>query len=266
MQGRLRESYLEMGDDNQALVSPVGEAFKYARIADSTINLYSPDNSHPSPAGTYLAACTFYATLYQTSPVGFAYNGGLTINQAVFLQQIAAQTVLDSLSTWNVNEFTPQASFTYNQTGSSPFNYQFNSTTNNAFSYEWYFGDGDSSTLSNPLHTYFGNGVYTVTLTVSNGCVSNTTEIQITISPFNAIKENYTSQINIWYQNQQIYIRSNQLSKTVTVYNALGKQVYQNSNIIYQSETINTTGWSKGIYFVQCNNNNQNITKKIVLP
>jgi hypothetical protein len=111
MQGRLRQSYVEMADDNEALVSPVGEAFKYSRMADSTINLYSIDNSHPSVAGTYLAACTFYATLFETSPVGLNYTAGLDATQAGFLQQIAYQTVFDSLSVWNINEFEPQASF-----------------------------------------------------------------------------------------------------------------------------------------------------------
>ena len=32
--------------------------------------LYFSDGSHPSPAGSYLAACTFYATLFHASPVG----------------------------------------------------------------------------------------------------------------------------------------------------------------------------------------------------
>jgi len=34
-------------------------------------------------------------------------------------------------------------------------------------SWSWTFGDGDTSSLQNPLHTYSDVGVFTVTLTVS---------------------------------------------------------------------------------------------------
>lgn len=267
MQARLRESYLEMADDNQALVAPVGQAFKYSRMADSTINLYTPDNSHPSLAGTYLAACTFYATIFETSPVGISYNAGLNATQAAFLQQIAYQTVFDSLSVWNINEFEPQASFTYTQ-GSSPTQMQFSNASVNAINYLWSFGDGDSSTLSNPLHTYAGNGSYVVSLTVSDGCTSNTFEQQIVISPFNNISENIKNHITVFYQNQHININVNpalQSNLSILVFDALGKQVYQNASNNHQNFIVNTAHWSKGLYLVQCSSNQQIITKKIII-
>lgn len=37
-------------------------------------------------------------------------------------------------------------------------------------SWAWDFGDGNTSTLENPTHTYAQNGTYTVTLTVDGGC------------------------------------------------------------------------------------------------
>jgi PKD repeat protein len=268
MQWRLRGSYVEMADDNEALVSPVGEAFKYSRMADSTINLYTPDNSHPSVAGTYLAACTFYATIFETSPVGLSYTAGLNVTQAAFLQQIAFQTVFDSLSVWNINEFEPQASFTYGQGGSSPNNVQFSNSSFNANNYLWNFGDGDSSTQSNPLHTYAGNGSYNVSLTVSDGCTTNTFEQQIVISPFNAISESIKNQINLIYQNQHINISftpSFQNNTHILIFDALGKQVFQSANNNNQNVIVNTANWSKGIYLVQCSNNQQVITRKIVV-
>lgn len=61
----------------------------------------------------------------------------------------------------------PLASFTYdNQNGVVTF------TNNSQFglSYTWDFGDGSTSDLDNPVHTYAENGVYPVKLTVSNDC------------------------------------------------------------------------------------------------
>jgi len=53
-------------------VAPVGPAWALARARRPELELYIQDGSHPTPAGTYLAACTFYATLFDASPVGLA--------------------------------------------------------------------------------------------------------------------------------------------------------------------------------------------------
>ncbi len=65
MQQRLRESYVQMADDNNAIVGPVGLAWKYVRDHYPEINLYQSDGSHPSVEGTYLAALTFRSILFQ---------------------------------------------------------------------------------------------------------------------------------------------------------------------------------------------------------
>ena len=262
MQARLRQSYVEMADDNQALVSPVGQAFKYARIADSTINLYVSDNSHPSPAGTYLAACTFYATIFETSPVGISYTGGLTSNQAAFLQQIAYQTVFDSLSVWNINEFEPEAAFTYTSIGSGPYTLQFTSTSNNANSYLW----SEGATTSSFTHTFAGPGIYTITLIASNGCTSDTISQEITISPFNSMSQNKPDLFTLNYQHQVLNIHfpsATQEELSMTIFDALGKQVYQVQNLNNQNENINTSQWCKGIYVIECKSNQQQLSKKI---
>lgn len=54
----------------------------------------------------------------------------------------------------------------------APLDVTFSNTTNDAVSFEWNFGDGSTSTLQNPQHTYVALGNYTVTLIAanSNGC------------------------------------------------------------------------------------------------
>jgi PKD repeat protein len=56
------------------------------------------------------------------------------------------------------------------QFGARPLDVQFNDTTSSADpannTYLWKFGDGTSSTLKDPLHTYTSSGIYTVNLTV----------------------------------------------------------------------------------------------------
>ncbi len=48
------------------------------------------------------------------------------------------------------------------------------SSTGSPTSWSWDFGDGGTSTLQSPQHTYAAAGTYTVSLTVSNGTASDT--------------------------------------------------------------------------------------------
>ena len=53
----------------------------------------------------------------------------------------------------------------------------FNNTSQNASWYNWHFGDGDSSSSTNPTHIYGGIGEYLITLYAysNNGCYDSTT-------------------------------------------------------------------------------------------
>ena len=57
---------------------------------------------------------------------------------------------------------------------------------NNQLSYQWSFGDGTVSNDQNAVHTYPGDGIYTVTLTVFDGelesSVAQDVEVQVNMS------------------------------------------------------------------------------------
>lgn len=58
--------------------------------------------------------------------------------------------------------------------GVVPLEVMFSNGSIHASSYVWDFGDGTSSTLSSPTHTYLQPGVYTVTLAAGNGVMTDT--------------------------------------------------------------------------------------------
>jgi PKD repeat protein len=72
----------------------------------------------------------------------------------------------------------PSAGFTYEADG---FAVEFSNTSSGAVSYEWDFGDGNSSSEESPSHTYDEAGNYTVELTVTNAAGSNSTSELIII-------------------------------------------------------------------------------------
>jgi PKD repeat protein len=83
------------------------------------------------------------------------------------------------------------ADFNANPTqGAAPLSVTFSNTsqpTSTITSYLWNFGDGSTSTLANPFHTYTTNGAYTVTLTAFAGTAQSTvtkTNYITTVSEF----------------------------------------------------------------------------------
>jgi hypothetical protein len=94
--GLTQALYVSVGNQIGALVIPVGLAFEEAYRRRPDIKLHKGfDGSHPELIGTYLAACTVYASVYGKSPVGNRYNyfGKIDKDTALFLQQVAADTV-----------------------------------------------------------------------------------------------------------------------------------------------------------------------------
>jgi hypothetical protein len=89
----LADAYTAAGNENGVLVIPVGLAFAKSIASKPDLELYAPDKRHPSAAGTYLSAATTYATLFNQSPVGLKYSAGLSPEVALYLQQVAYDTV-----------------------------------------------------------------------------------------------------------------------------------------------------------------------------
>jgi hypothetical protein len=70
MQAGLARVYTALAQEIGARVAPVGLAWEAALAADPSLALHTEDKSHPTPLGSYLTACVFYATFFGESPVG----------------------------------------------------------------------------------------------------------------------------------------------------------------------------------------------------
>lgn len=60
MQLGLNNAYLNVARELEAQIAPVGPAWQFALAAAPDTQLYMEDGSHPTPAGSYLAACVFF--------------------------------------------------------------------------------------------------------------------------------------------------------------------------------------------------------------
>jgi hypothetical protein len=103
----LAKAYQKLGKELNVPVFPVGMAFTDFQLKYPDIPLHIPDVlgvkngkvtykktwKHPSPAGSYLAACVFYSVLYGESAEGNPYQAGLSDDIALRIQNTAWKTV-----------------------------------------------------------------------------------------------------------------------------------------------------------------------------
>jgi hypothetical protein len=89
-QAAITAAYTRIGEELGATVVPVGTAWARFLGAHDRPVLHDGDGSHPTLAGSYLAACVFYGTLLKESPVGNgAQVAGLSDEDRALLQKTA---------------------------------------------------------------------------------------------------------------------------------------------------------------------------------
>jgi hypothetical protein len=180
MDSLLALRYTKMAVDNKALLSPVGAVWKYLRSNNSDIELYQSDESHPTVAGSYAAACCFYSVILKKDPTLIQYTAGLEASQAQAIREAAKLIVYQKLNACNVGFYEPTALFKYTLAGSGVV--KFDNISKNSDSYLWCFGDGDTSSLASPQHTYKNSGKYPVKLTAFLCSSKNVKDSSIYIS------------------------------------------------------------------------------------
>lgn len=167
MDTSLRDAYTNLASIANAELSPVGILWNYLRQNYPSIELYQADESHPSLAGSYAAACCFYATIFKHDPTLITFNPGLSAADAAIIRNAAKTEIFDYLPNWDFMQMPlSNIQFTIgagtNELIFSPVNFGISQT------YFWDFGDGFTSTLANPTHSYLTNGTYFITLTTTN--------------------------------------------------------------------------------------------------
>jgi len=155
----------------------------------------------------------------------------------------------------------PVALFTTNLTlpgkHSVPIDIQFINQSNNADSFLWDFGDGETSTLENPTHRYTESGEYTVRLSANtvNGCtdvfeITNVVlvdEVSLLIpNSFSPNGDGVNDLFNVNITNLKAY--------QLTIFNRYGVKIYTAKNSLSSWDgTWQNQQVPVGIYYYQIN-------------
>lgn len=145
------------------------------------------------------------------------------------------------------------------------------STSTNVINYDWDFGDGGVNIVdANPIYTYLGTGIFTVTFIATNGNCSDTAYNDITVTQAISVAENEFSQSIDLYPNPSkgnitlLFEDITQQVTTLNILNSLGekiltieKEINANSSI-----NINTSTLNSGIYFISMEIDNKRAIKR----
>ena len=90
MAAKLKEAYAKVADITGADLAPVGQCFLAVSETHPEINLYDPDLTHPSYAGSCLSAMTHYRTVFGEMPTDLSCFDLPEETKQVFSQVLAA--------------------------------------------------------------------------------------------------------------------------------------------------------------------------------
>ena len=139
--------------------------------------------------------------------------------------------------------------------------------------FEWDFGDGESSTEPNPVHTYAEPGEYEVTLTVMNECGFNSIT-QTVVVMANAVGEiSGISEFNV-YPNPNdgrftmILRGESRGDLEISFTNVLGQTIMQ-SQLDFRTGNVTKefsfNDLAAGVYIFQIRSGNQALYRKVVV-
>lgn len=156
-----------------------------------------------------------------------------------------------------------QASFSNTATALSV---QFTNTSQNTSSYTWNFGDGNTSTSPNPVHTYAQPGSYTVKLIARGSCDPDTFIQTITANFAAGIAGIDESNISI-YPNPtkgQVNVAVNFQMDAIVLTSLEGK-ILQTLTPFSNSVQLHTGNLAPGAYFITIKGTNRIISRKLLI-
>ena len=168
-------------------------------------------------------------------------------------------------STVTINEpAQEQASFSYNAVDLLV---DFTNTSSTG-TYLWDFGDGNTSSLNSPSHTYSSDGTYTVCLILTTACdtLSSCQNISVQGSSL-SIEDESIEGFKIYPNpaNSEVFIEVNHPDAAVILLIDANGKLISTKQINNSIEKINVSDFSSGIYSCQILNNKNTIIQSLKL-
>ena len=245
MDDLLAERYQLMATDFSGIVSPVGKVWRYLRDNELNVDLYNSDESHPSMAGSYAAAVTFFTTIYRMDPTILTENSGLDALTAETIREAVKQVVYLDLQAHLIGTYDIQPAFEviiYENTG----DLEFINTSINATQYTWNI-NGEEFSSEDVYYTADYQEVQ-VTLTAENVCGTSTSEV-MTYGFGNSIEEKEVSPLLVYPNPVKDNVSFNKTVERVQIKDYQGKEL---ETLTVNDNQVNLEHLSPGKYLLLC--------------
>ena len=135
-------------------------------------------------------------------------------------------------------------------------------------SWAWDFGDGSSSTLQNPTHTFNSNGSYTISLTVSNGLAQDTETktAYIQVGPQGTGENTLSQQLSLYPvpATTEMQIESPEIIGQLIITDMTGTEVFRTRVDDYRYK-LSVENLKQGIYFLKIDTARGSAVKKFAV-
>ena len=213
------------------------------------------------PGGTPSSSDELNPTITYTTPGIY--------NATIVAYNMAGSGALTQMNIIEVGD-VPNAAFDVTQDEGTV---NFANISENADSYEWHFGDGETSTENDPVHEYSQSGDYLVQLIASNLCGSDTItkEVNIVIVSIEEVAQRLDFKLYPNPNSGNFMLEMEAPAAPwldLKIYDALGRLVYEEAMEFRSGQLqkpVNLANAAAGVYWITLQAEAFNITRKVVI-
>ncbi|MEI6898669.1 MAG: T9SS type A sorting domain-containing protein [Bacteroidota bacterium] len=236
------QNYQFLEDSIGQVIAPIGPAYLRIIADHPSIDLWGPDEEHPSLKGSLLIASVVYTTIFKSSPMVSNFNPGIPVAEDSILKSTGYQTTMDSLGFSGLASITP----TIVQSG--------NSLMVNGYPTCGWFFNRQPSPANNCVAEISQSGNYYAVVTNGAGCKFRTLENYYSINTGTG-ERNRTDLIAVYPlpASSTISINANVSISHLKVIDSTMKIMKEISHPSKKTE-LDISAWPEGLYLILVTN------------
>jgi len=254
---RILRNYVVLNDTMKEVIAPIGDAWIKAVNYLPAVNLWDPDDAHPSYSGSYLTASVIFSTIFDLPAKTLNYNGFLPALDAYKLRAFGDSSI-----------FAANFHSKYNLGGVKKLEPLYAGgqfyLQGNFSSYRWYKNGAfisNSSILNVP-----GNGIYKAEVIENDGCIVKTCIFNFLTTGISA-SEDSRSNILVFPNpatGGSFRISSDESVQRIELFSSTGAKENITVKAADGEFLVSTSGLKPGYYTVLIETKHQLIRKKLV--
>jgi hypothetical protein len=233
------QNYKYLEDSIGQVIVPIGPAYLRIIAGYPSIDLWGPDEEHPSIKGSLLIASVLYATVFKSSPISSSFNPGIPNAEDSIIKTTGYQTTIDSLGYSGLSGITPPII----QSGDSLMVTGYQACS-------WFF-NGLPFPANNCVAEIAQSGNYFALVANENGCIFRTLEQSYSVTTGIDDKNYQTEQCEIFPNpsSSKVFIRATVPLHQLFIINSAGIRIKEISDPSNKTE-IEISSWSNGLYLI----------------